>query len=325
MTKYIGRRISVGIGKESTRGTAVAAEYWLPWTGSLGFEGKVENAINESAQGTIYDGQNSALIKEWGEGSLDCLIGDKSSALLFYSLLGTLASVEKGADAGVYDHTISLAETAQHQSLTLNVDEANGDKQYPLCVVDKIKIGFETGKILDMSVDLLSKKGASAALTPAAVSENLFRPQDFSFKIAADLASLEAAQAVVLRSASLEFNAAHESDDVLGSTSPNDFLNKNFSVTGDFEFVYDSTTVEDYVLAGTQKALRFTIENADVTIGASSHPKIKIDLAKVVFEELARKRDLNGIVTLKASFKALYSVSSSKFGSIVVTNLATSY
>ncbi len=324
MTKYIGRRISVGIGKESTRGTAVAAEYWLPWT-SLAFEGKVETVLNESAQGTIYGAQNSALVKEWGEGSLDCLIGDKSVGLLFTSILGTVASVEKGADAGVYDHTITLAETPQHQSLTLNIDEANGDKQYPLCVVDKISIGFETGKILDMSVDLLAKKGATAALTPAAVSENLFRPQDFSFKIAADIASLEAAQAVVIRSANIDISSNNEADDVLGSTQPNDFLNKEFMVEGDFEFVYNSTTVEDYVLAGTQKALRFTIENADVTIGATSHPKIVITLAKVVFTEKDRKRDLNGIVTLKANFKALYSVSDSKFGSIVVTNLVTAY
>lgn len=324
MTKYIGRRISVGIGKESTRGTAVSADYWLPWT-ALSVEGKVETAMNESAQGTIYANQNSALIKEWAEGSVDALIGDKSIALLFYSLLGTLASVEKGGDAGVYDHTITLAETAQHQSLTLNIDEANGDKQYPLCVVSKLSIGFETGKILDCSVDLMAKKGSTAALTPAAVSENLFKPQDFTFKIAANLAGLSGASATVLRSLNIEFDAAHESDDVLGSTSPNDFLNKQFSIKGDFEMVYNATTEEDYVLNGTQKALRITVANTGTTIGASSNPTLQIDLAKVVFTEKDRKRDLNGIVTIKISFEALYSVSDSKFGSVVVTNLATSY
>ena len=31
MTKLIGRLVSVGIGKETVRGTAVTPEYWLPW------------------------------------------------------------------------------------------------------------------------------------------------------------------------------------------------------------------------------------------------------------------------------------------------------
>lgn len=31
MAKIISDLVSVGIGKETTRGTAVAATYWLPW------------------------------------------------------------------------------------------------------------------------------------------------------------------------------------------------------------------------------------------------------------------------------------------------------
>lgn len=324
MTKYIGRRVSVGLGKESARGTAVSATYWLPWK-ELNHEEKVNVVVNESAQGTIMDGVGKEITKQWGEGGFGSLIGDKHFGLVLYSLLGSLSSAQAGGETLVYNHTFSLAESSQHQSLTLNIDEANGDKQYALACVSALKIAYERGKILDYSAEMMSLTGAGASLTPAAVSENVFRPQDFSVKFAADLASLGAASAVPIQSLSIEFNSHVEPDEVLGNVAPQDFLNKEFSITGEFTLIYDSTTQEAYVTAGTEKAMRINLTNSGVTIGNASNPALQINLAKVIFTEKSRTRGLNDIVTLKVSFKGVYSVSDSKFGTVVLTNLASSY
>lgn len=324
MTKHIGRRISVGIGKETTRGTVAAAAYWLAMTG-INHEGKVENAYCNAAQGTIVDSNDAEIVKEWAEGGFDALIGSKHFGLILYSLLGTVSSTTAGGETIVFDHTFTLAETAQHQSLTLSVDQPNGDKQYALATMASLSLAFEKGKILDYSVNMMSKKGATATLTPAFTTETKFRPQDFTFKLAATLATLGAAPAIEVKSVNLEFSKELESDDVLGDTEPVDFLNRELMISGDVTLTYDNQTYEDLMLNGTHRAMRITIQNTGVTIGNASNPTIQIDLAKCVFEEVSFDRGLGDIVKHTLKFKAVYSNSDSKVGEIVLTNLEASY
>lgn len=55
MAKGIGRQQSVGIAKETTRGTAVAsAAYWLPFSDAA-LEEKFENFTQDEAYGVIED------------------------------------------------------------------------------------------------------------------------------------------------------------------------------------------------------------------------------------------------------------------------------
>ena len=48
MPEFSGRKISVGIGKETTRGTAVAPSYWVKHL-DIDFQNKIEKIFNESA------------------------------------------------------------------------------------------------------------------------------------------------------------------------------------------------------------------------------------------------------------------------------------
>lgn len=325
MTKYIGRRISVGLAKESTRGTAVSPTYWLPHKG-VKHERKVEYAFNDSAQGTIMDNVGAEITKEFSEGGFDSLIGDKHMGLVLYALLGTLSTATKSGESIVYEHTFTLAETATHQSLTIGLDEAQADKRFALAVLDTLSIAFERGKILEYSAKFMSKKPSTGtSLTPAAVSENIFRPQDFQLKFASSLAGLDAASETLVQSFSIQFNKNVEADDVLGDTEPQDFLNKQVEVTGEFTMIYNATTEEDYAFNNTVRAMRIKLTNSGTTIGSASNPDLKIDLAKCTFTEVSHARGLDNIVMVTVAFKGAYSTSDSSFGNIVLTNLVSSY
>ena len=52
MGKIIGRLTSVGLGKESTRGTAVAPTFWVP-VQSIDIDDKAEYIDNDSGFGKI--------------------------------------------------------------------------------------------------------------------------------------------------------------------------------------------------------------------------------------------------------------------------------
>lgn len=66
MTKYIGRQINIGFGKETTRGTAVAVASWVPKM-DCSFDEKMEVIQDESSIGVITDTKDNMLVKRWAE------------------------------------------------------------------------------------------------------------------------------------------------------------------------------------------------------------------------------------------------------------------
>ena len=50
-----------------------------------------------------------------------------------------------------------------------------------------------------------------------------------------------------------------------GGTDIADIFNQNFTIDGDFEAVYESTTIRDYVVNSQKKAVRFYAINSNAT------------------------------------------------------------
>lgn len=322
--KILGRRISLGVAKETVRGTAeTAATFYLPLL-SKSYDEKIEQVVDESSIAVIEDSVDAKIIKKFAAGDFECNIGDKSFGLLLLSLLGTVGSAVKETTA--YNHTFSLAQTAQHQALTMFVDDPNvQDYKYPLGMVESLEINLETGKFATFKIGVRSKKGATATLTPSYTAENNFLAQHAVFKIATNLAGLTAASAISIKKITLKFSPKLEDDNVLGSVEPADFNNTEFSVDGSVELTYDDATFITALTGDTAKAMRLDMINTDVTIGATSNPELKIDFAKVKFQEVARKMDNKSIITQTLKFKAFYSMTDSQLLSIVLTNLQTAY
>jgi hypothetical protein len=107
---------------------------------------------------------------------------------------------------------------------------------------------------------------------------------------------------------------------------PADILNKQFVCSGTIEALFDDeATFKTVVLGDTAKAARFDIKNTGITIGTSSNPELKIDLAKVKFSEITRATPIGDLVKQTLGFKAYYSLSDSKLFQCILTNLAVSY
>lgn len=329
MSKGIGRLFQVGIAKETSRGTAISsAAYWIPFS-ELALEEKDTKVVDDQSYGVIEDTQGQSIIKQWAEGKMKAPIGDRHFPLILLSVLGSLSTGANADGSGnVKDHTITVAQSAQHQSLTYFLDDplSGADYKHANGVATSLEISYEMGKFLEYSLNIKAQKGASTTNTPSTTAENRFLPQHVTFKLASSLAGLGAASPIVIKSLSLKFDNNIEDDYVLGSLAPADFLNKQFTIEGNLEAMWQNESdFKTFVLAGTSKAMRIDIINSDVTIGTSAHPEIKIDLAKVVFEALTRPIKVNDMVKQTLNFKAHYSQSDTKMVQIVATNLITSY
>ena len=398
MSKGIGRLGAVGFKKESTRGTAQSsASYWAPFT-EEGIDEKFENVTQDEAYGIIEDSVGQFRTKNWAEGPIKLPLTDQTFPLLAYAMLGANADATHSGESAVYDHTATVGESAQHQSLTLFIHDplAAVDYSHALAVIHKMDLDVELKKFADLSISVKALKGASqSTFSPSIAAENRFLPQYMQFVSAPTIAGangtltctgtasstvhvtstsintnllkvgmrvsgtniptgatvakivsstaydLSAATTgaigtqtfsgaiVQLKSFKLSLDANLEDDDVLGSTSPVDYLNKEFKCEGSLEAIWQNES--DFKTAAlatpaTPQAIIVSLINTDVSIGTvPSNPQVVITLNQVYFTEISRPFKNNDLVYQTIKFKATFKTADSQMLSILTTNTIASY
>jgi hypothetical protein len=165
MAKTAGRQVEIGIGIETTPGTAVAAADYFKWD-SFSMQAMSDKTLLNSARGIRNKISNSLIIKQYGKGSLEF---SPTVDILPYVLglfMGTRNSAAAaGESTGAYDHTFTVQNAnASMKTATLLVAQGGVQtERYVNCVVDsfdltvdkdlaKVKIGVlgafpDTGSI----------------------------------------------------------------------------------------------------------------------------------------------------------------------------------
>lgn len=156
-------------------------------------------------------------------------------------------------------------------------------------------------------------------------TENTFLPQHASFKVATTQAGLDAASAINVRSAKLSLTGNIQDDRSLGSTTPTDIINTKFSAELEVQIVMSVDTYIAALLAGTAYAARLDVTNTDVTIGASTNPRVRFDLYRAILQDAPPAYALGDLVIQTLRFKAHYSEADSVMLKGYVRNLVTSY
>jgi hypothetical protein len=324
--KGIGRLFALGLAKEATRGTAIsAATYWLPFD-DLSFDEKYDNAVADQAVGVIENAIAEYRVKNYADGTFKLPMVDQSTGLLFLGMLGAQAVATHAGESVVYDHTFTMGESAQHQSLTLFIhDPLSGtDYSHANGVIHKMDIDAELKKFVQLSVSARAFKGVSqSSFTPSILSENRFIPQYMTFKYATTAAGLSGATAIALKSIKLSLDAGIEDQEVLGNVAPADFLNKEFKVEGSLECIYQNLTDFKNVALATPnvgQAMLIDLINTDVTLGSSTHPELKITLNQVYFSEYSRPIKVKDLVYQTLKFRGTYKLADSAMITVLLTN-----
>lgn len=309
MANIIGRLQNVGIGVESTRGTAVAPTYWIG-VDDKDYDDRAEVIFDTAAHGVLAEDSAATISKQWADGSFKGAVYQNSIGVLLVALSGAASGTS--VSSGEYTHTFTQANNVTNKSITIGYKDSNQDIAFANAVLDSLTFNLEVGKFFNYDAQFMSKKSASASQTVSKSAENLFAPKHGVVKLAAAQSGLAAASAVSLRAANITFAKNTETKDVLGSVDINDVHNKNLKVTGSLEIHYDGATYKDYVFNQTERAIRIGVNNTDVTLANSSNPHLYIDLYRVRFENIERKMGNNDVVTETVNFTALTDFSNSQ-------------
>jgi hypothetical protein len=133
---------------------------------------------------------------------------------------------------------------------------------------------------------------------------------------------------IPLKSFKLSIDDNIEDQEVLGSVSPNDFLNKEFKVEGTIEAIYQNITdFKSQALAtpNLASAMLIDIKNTDVIIGAATNPELKITLDQVYFTEYSRPIKIKDLVYQTLKFSATYNLTNTEMIKINLINTVTTY
>ncbi len=183
----IGRLVQLGLAKETTRGTTPAsASYWLAWD-DLSLDEQRKLIPDESAYGIIENATGYQLGKRWMDGTVKAPVTDMSFGLVLYSILGGYAhAAHNGETTAAYDHTFTVAESAQHQSLSVYIHDPNvQDYSHANGIIHKLEIEYALQKFLIYTASVLGLKGvAQSAYSPSQSAENRFAAPYGSLNIA---------------------------------------------------------------------------------------------------------------------------------------------
>src|SRR3954471_11314262 len=117
--QFIGRRVSVGLGLESTPGTVVAPTDWVRQL-KCDFQRKTTTVQNESAIGRVEKVSDSAVVEQWAEGKLEGKVCDQTFGYLLYNIFGAVSTANNAdASASVKDHTFTVAQNQIAKTLTI--------------------------------------------------------------------------------------------------------------------------------------------------------------------------------------------------------------
>lgn len=298
MSKFVGRRGTLALAKESSRGTATLTNaLWFPRS-TVSFDDKIETDRQDEALGVIADSDSLFVTQKMAQGDVEFDVTDKEIGIILTSLLGSSPTITGGP---TYAHTYTLSNSNQHASVTVFYQDPDTAKAYPLGVVDSMKITIEQNAIVKGSVTFLSRVGRDYTRQTASFTGigNKFLHQHLVVKLASSIAGLSGATGISLKKLELEIKSNAKFDSVLGTVEPEDILNQQFSVEGTLELNKEDETYRNYMLGNTYRAL-------DISLIRAANSSLQFQFPRIDFTEWEQDRKLNDIVSQKINFKGNY-------------------
>lgn len=322
---FIGRRESVGVGKETTPGTSVAPSFWQPHL-ALTLDQKTTQVQNNSALGRQEDINDSAIVEEWAEGSLNGKVTDQTIGLLLYNVFGTAAAALHAGETIVYDNTFTVNNSTLPPSLTFVRVNPVVNRRYALGDVTDFELDVTKSDWAQFTASISTKTGVTGSDTAAYIAENEFTSKHVTVKIASLTSGLAGATALDIKSIKLKISSKSDRWTPFGAIDPTSFDSESFGVTGEMVLRYtDTTTIEAIALANTRQAMSIALINTDVTIGSTTHPSLTFTMPKVRLSPITLDNQLNTVLNQTVTFTAELDTTVPSMISAVLTNLKNGY
>lgn len=309
MAYIIGSLVNLGVALEATRGVGLMPQYWMPWT-TLNFDDKTEKHDSPEALGFIDQYAETRNVMKWGEGSIEGEVRDRPFGLLLHALLGTKGVA---ADGAAYLHTFTINQANQHPTLSLFVDDPNGDYIFEMCMMSSLEINIEAGQVVTYVSNFMSRPSSTTSVEAgveglpalsAAASDNKFIGAHATIKISTARGNLDEASEIKIQRLKISVNKNLYRKHVLGTMQPEDIFNQQLLVEGEFTLPYNDKQYKNLDLDNSYRAMSIDLTNNEVDLGGGKRPALIITLPRVAFRNWTPTRTPGELYEQTISFQA---------------------
>lgn len=332
MSVKLGRQPYIGIGLETTAGTAVPATKYLPFV-SCTVRGIQEPLLDDSAKGIREKTWGAALGPSRGEGDLEVYVDVENAPYLIYPALGTISSTTASGETTVFEHTITRKNTNPPKTITVIYNDTQDTRKFVYGVVNSLELTVSDG-LATLSANILSKFPTSGTGTQAITNERILAFKDYTIKIGsgatgtAALAAAASASATKVRSFSLRINNNAEVQYLSGDRSAAQISVGELEIEGEYVLFYESTTDRvhyETLQDGSNPVRAMIVTFTGDSIGSAETEEIQIKIPNFYIKERGIDTGISGFITENPSFAAVYDSSETKSIQIKITNMENSY
>jgi hypothetical protein len=290
---HVGSLREIALVIEGTRGTkaALTTGDWLAHEG-YDFGPKIEKVEATSGLGRIESRNRGEIVKEWSEGSLPLLLSKLNATRVMAAIMG---------DTGTGGDYVLQNDNAHDTFTVYTKDPVSGSKSYKLTAPNTITMEITPDQYIQVGMDLIGgKEVAESDLTPDyPTTDEILKPKQVGVKFATDYDGLSSATAITtVQGITLNIEKNVEPKWVVGSTEPEDQINRRYSITGDITLKFDVDTYRTLGLSDTSRAMKLEVISG--TWGFA------LEFPSLDFEDWSVETGLDGYVTNTLGFKANY-------------------
>lgn len=308
-----GTQTNIGIGVETTPGTAVAATHFPKWA-ELSMQAVVEKELFASQRGVRNTHSDSMIKRSYAQGDIAVIPNVDIAPLFFYPCLGTKVTT----GAGPFTHTFTVNNTnAAMKTLTILVEDgAIVTERFTNCVVNTLNLEV-SDSYAKLTAGLIGKAPDTGTVTESFAQESEFAYHQMTVKFGTTIAGVGAA--VPLKGFTLNINNNVLLDEAFLSGSntiaSGGLVAGRMQVTGSYTLHYTDTVELAKYKANTKNACQVAFtQGADV---------ITINLGRLILTSPPKEYNLDGVIVLTQEFAVEFEATDKEITVIIINDTAS--
>jgi len=332
MTIRQGREPYIGVGIESTAGTAVVASKYLPFV-TCTLRGIHEPMEDEAAKGVRERVWGVIGGRKRGEGDIEIYADVENAPYLLYPALGTMTTTTASGESVVYEHVIKRSTSSTPKTLTILYNDTQDTRAYSYAAINTLELTVSDG-LATISANIISKFPTTGTASLSITEERIFSFKDYTIKFGSGstgtlaLAAANSADATQVRSFTLRINNSAEAVYQSGDASAQDITVAQFEADGEYTLFYESTTDRAFyetLLSGGDAVRAMVVTFTGDSIGSAETEEIKIEIPNFHLSDRTVDTAIAGFITENPSFVAQYDPDELYSVKATITNQTASY
>ena len=324
MAKTGGVEVNIGIGIESTPGTAVAATHFPKWN-DFSFQGVADKEMLTSQRGVRNTSSDSMIRRKYSRGSIGLIPNGDIFPIFAYLALGSKSS--GSVLDGTYTHTFTVqnSNASMKTATVLSENGAIETTRFANCVVNELALDV-SDSYARMTAQMLGGFPDTGTVTQSFAQENEYAYHQMTVKFGTSLSNAASQSATPLKAFTLNINNNVLVDEAFlsGSNEPvaGGFVAGRFNATGSYSLHFSDTVELAKYRANTKNACIVTFTGA-VTGGGTTPETITIKLGRLVLTGEPVVYNLDGLLILNQTFQVEYESTDKEVEIVVVNDTAT--